>query len=368
MIDSNTIDFPVQDVMYWEELGDMRVKCVLCPRECQVADLERGYCGVRENKGGRYYTLVHSKVCALHIDAIEAKPLFHFLPGTKGLSMATVGCNMECKFCQNWQISQFRPEQVNYNLYTPDAIIKKAKYRQCSHIAYTYTEPVIFYEFMLEIAEKARQENVANVMVSNGYIQQKPLRELCKHVDAIKIDLKSFTEKFYRDTCNGKLKPVLNTLVTVKELGVWLEIVVLIIPTLNDSSQEIRDMCRWIKTNLGSDVPIHFTRYYPTYKIKNIPPTPLHTLGRARRIAKEEGFNFAYVGNAPGHEGENTYCSDCKELIIKRTGFQVLQYFIEDEKCRNCNSIIPGTWNDNLSKSIYSPRHRPWKGPWSFPY
>ena len=253
MIDSNTIDFPVRDAMYWEELGDMRIKCVLCPRECQVADLERGYCGVRENKGGRYYTLVHSKVCALHIDAI-------------------------------------------------------------------------------------------------------------------KIDLKSFTEKFYRNTCNGKLKPVLDTLVTVKELGIWLEIVVLIIPTLNDSSQEIRDMCRWIKTNLGSDVPIHFTRYYPTYKIKNIPPTPLHTLERARQIAIEEGFNFAYVGNVPGHEGENTYCSNCKELIIKRTGFQVLQNFIEDEKCQNCNSIIPGTWNDNSSKSIYHPKHRPWKGPWSLPY
>ncbi|MEE9200298.1 MAG: AmmeMemoRadiSam system radical SAM enzyme, partial [Candidatus Brocadiales bacterium] len=209
-------EFPVHEAMYYEKLEDDRVECKLCPRDCKVADLERGYCGVRENHGGTYNTLVHSRVCALHLDPIEKKPFFHYLPGTPALSIATAGCNVECRFCQNWQISQFRPEQVDSIKLTPEDVVEYAKKKHAPTIAYTYTEPVVFYEYMYDTAKAAKQEGITSVVVSNGYIMEEPLIELCENLDAVKIDLKGFTEEFYKESCSGELKPVLETLVTLK--------------------------------------------------------------------------------------------------------------------------------------------------------
>ena len=338
-------EFPAIEAMYYKKLPDIRVECELCPRACQVADLERGYCGVRENRNGKYYTLVHSRVCSLYADPIEKKPLFHYLPGTKAYSIATAGCNIECKFCQNWQISQFRPEQIDNIKLTPEEVIRFAKEKSCDTIAYTYSEPVVFYEYMYDTARVGKREGVGSVMISNGYIKKEPLVELCKELSAVKIDFKAFTEKFYKETCSGELKPVLETLVTLKEIGIWFEIVMLVIPTLNDSDKELKDMCSWIYENLGADVPVHFSRFRSRYKIKNLPPTPIKTLEKARNIAIESGLNFAYTGNVPGHPGESTYCPDCKEVLIKRVGYTILQYSLNGNKCGNCKHPIPGVWH-----------------------
>jgi len=267
------------------------------------------------------------------------------LPGTRAYSIATAGCNIECKFCQNWQISQFRPEQVNNIKLTPEEVIRFAQEKRCDTVAYTYSEPVVFYEYMYDTAKIGKREGVGSVMISNGYIKKEPLVKLCSELSAVKIDFKAFTEKFYKETCSGELKPVLETLVTLKETGIWFEVVMLIIPTLNDSEKELRDMCSWINENLGPDVPIHFTRYHPTYKIKNLPPTPTKTLEKARNIAIESGLNFAYTGNVPGHPGESTYCPGCKEVLIKRVGFTILQYSLNGNECGNCKHPIPGVWH-----------------------
>lgn len=337
-------EFPAKEAMYYKQLEDLRVECLLCPRNCKIADKERGYCGVRENRDGKYYTLVHSRACAMHVDPIEKKPFFHYLPGTNGYSIATAGCNIECKFCQNWQISQFRPEQVENVTLTPEDVVKNAKENGCPTIAYTYSEPVVFYEYMYDTAKLGKENGIGSVMVSNGYIKEEPLKELCKHLSAVKIDFKAFTEKFYKETCSGELKPVLDTLVTLKKIGIWFEIVVLIIPTLNDTDKELKEMCGWIKENLGPDVPIHFTRYHPTYKIKNIPPTPVATLEKARKIAMDAGLNYPYIGNVPGHEGESTFCPHCHKIAIKRVGFTILQNSVKNGKCGDCQHPIPGVW------------------------
>lgn len=336
--------FPPVEAMYYKPLEDERVECLLCPRDCKVADLERGYCGVRENRGGKYYTLVHSRVCALNIDPIEKKPLFHYLPGSRAYSLATAGCNIECKFCQNWQISQFRPEQVDSFKLSPQDAVSQARENGCQTIAYTYSEPVIFYEYMYDTSQLAKEVGIGNVMISNGYIKKEPLVKLCNELTAVKIDFKAFSERFYKETCNGELKPVLDTLITLKEIRIWFELVVLVVPTLNDSPEEFKAMCKWIMKNIGPDVPIHFTRFHPTYKIKNLPPTPVKTLEMARDIAMEEGLNYAYVGNVPGHSGEQTYCPECKDAVIGRVGYTIVKMDIVDNKCVKCGHQIPGIW------------------------
>ena len=250
----------IREARYYKKLPEGRVECQLCPRKCQVADKERGYCGVRENRDGLYYTLVHSRVAALNIDPIEKKPLFHFHPGQQALSLATAGCNIECKFCQNWNLSQFRPEQVKASNISPEQMVGIARERKVPIIAFTYSEPVVFYEYMDDIAVAGNKLGVESVMISNGYIQQKPMQDLIPHLAAIKIDLKAFTESFYKDTCKGELQPVLDCLKLLARSNIWYEIVVLIIPTLNDNPNEIRDMSRWILNELGPDVPVQADR------------------------------------------------------------------------------------------------------------
>ena len=333
------------EAWFYKKLPDKEIKCELCPRYCQLGDRERGYCGVRENRDGIYYTLVYGKVCAAHIDPIEKKPFFHFLPGTTAFSIATAGCNVNCKFCQNWQISQVRPEQVeNFDLPPRDVVRYCLKYR-CPTIAYTYTEPVIFYEYMYDISVKASKKGIRNVVITGAHINPEPMKKLTEVVDAIKIDLKAFSEEFYKEYVRGKLKPVLDAIKIVKESGKWLEIVYLVIPTLNDSPEEIRKLSKWIIKEIGPDVPVHFSRFHPMYLIKNLPPTPVSTLERARNIALEEGINYVYIGNVPGHKSESTYCPRCKNVVIKRFAYQILKNNLKKGKCKFCGQPIPGIWS-----------------------
>jgi len=332
------------EAKFYEKLPYKKIKCKLCPRECVIDDRERGYCGVRENRGGTYYTLVHSRVCAAHIDPIEKKPFFHFAPGTLAFSIATAGCNVNCKMCQNWEISQVRPEQVRSTYLPPSDVAGLAKQNGCAAIAYTYSEPVVFHEYVMDTAAAGHVQGVKSVVVSGGYIQQDPLKKLCRGVDAIKVDLKAFSEKFYKEVVNGELKPVLDALVTLRQQGTWTEIVYLVVPTLNDSEAEFKNLAQWIRSNLGLDVPIHFTRFHPEYLLKNLPPTPLETLERAKAIADSEGLHYVYVGNVPGHPGENTYCPKCHRVLVERLGYTIQEVNIRNGKCRFCGQSIPGVW------------------------
>lgn len=343
------------EAMHWEPLEGGEVRCVLCPRECEVGEIERGYCGVRENQEGRYQTLVYGALCSANIDPIEKKPLFHYLPGTTAFSVATAGCNIECQFCQNWRISQFRPEQVDSVLVEPQRLVDVCRSNRCPTIAYTYSEPVVFYEYMHDSAALARAAGIGSVMISNGYINEKPMRQLCRHLTGVKIDFKAFSEKFYAETCAGHLKPVLETLETLKDVGIWFELVVLIIPTLNDSPQETREMSRWVVKHLGPDVPMHFTRFHPMYRVTHLPRTPIKTLERCRQIALDAGVHYVYAGNVPMHPGENTYCHHCGRELIRRLGYRVAFNKIENGRCPGCGTSIPGVWSQEQALA-FQPR------------
>jgi pyruvate formate lyase activating enzyme len=332
------------EARYYRKLPDREIECELCPRRCRLGDKERGYCGVRENIGGTYYTLVYGKPCSLHVDPIEKKPFFHFLPGTNALSLATAGCNVNCKFCQNWEISQVRPEQVDHLDLPPADVSKLSLEYRCPSIAYTYTEPVVFFEYMTDSAVEARKRKIRNVVVTGGHILQEPLEELLDSVDAVKIDLKAFSQDFYASYVRGELKPVLDAIRKVGRSRVWLEVVYLVIPTLNDDVREIREMSRWLLGEVGPDVPLHFSRFIPMYLMKNFPPTPLSTLETAHGVARDEGLHFVYVGNVPGHPGENTYCPSCREVVVRRTGYLVEEIRLKGNLCANCRSPIPGVW------------------------
>jgi pyruvate formate lyase activating enzyme len=322
--------------------GDIR--CELCPHQCRVSKGKRGLCRVRENRDGKYYSLVYGNPCAIHPDPIEKKPFFHLLPGTTSFSLATAGCNLQCKFCQNWEISQAFPEDVfNYDV-QPETIVKKAQEIGARSIAYTYVEPTIFYEYMSDIAQLTKKAGILNVTHSNGFINPAPLRNLCKALDAANIDLKGFSEPFYRELCSGELNPVLETLKILREEKVHLEITNLMIPTKNDEISMIREMCLWIKKELGADTPIHFSRFYPLYKLRTLPPTPVSTLEKARAVALSAGLEYVYIGNIPGHEAEHTFCPKCKKRIIQRTGYMVGEINLKAGKCKFCGKPIPGVW------------------------
>jgi len=334
------------EARFYDKLPYKKIKCKLCPRECVIDDRERGYCGVRENRGGTYYSLVYARVCAAHVDPIEKKPLFHFLPGSMAFSVATAGCNVNCKMCQNWDISQSRPEQLNSTYLPPKRLAGLARQYQCPSIAYTYSEPVVFCEYVLDSAEAGRDAGVKSVVVSGGYIQEEPLKQMCRRVDAIKIDLKGFTEKYYGQVVHGELKPVLNALVSIRKQGVWNEVVYLVIPTLNDSDAEFRGLAGWVKAELGPDVPLHFSRFHPDYLLKNLPPTPVATLERAKAICDAEGLHYVYIGNVPGHPAESTWCPKCRRAVVERAGFTVRAMHLDKGKCRFCHQTIPGIWGE----------------------
>ena len=329
------------EAKFYQKLPNKKIKCKLCPRECTVGDRERGYCGVRENHGGTYYTLVHSRVCAVHIDPIEKKPLFHYLPGTLAFSLATAGCNVNCKFCQNWDISQVRPEQVPADYAPPKLVAELAKQHNCPTIAYTYSEPVVFSEYLMDAADAGHEAGIRSVVVSNGYMQEESLKTAYGKMDAVKIDLKAFTESYYKDVVVGELKPVLDSLVTLRKMNKWTEIVYLVVPTLNDSDAEFRGLARWIKTNLGVDVPVHFTQFHPEYLLKNLPITPVPTLERAKAIADAEGLHYVYIGNVPGHPAQNTYCPKCRRMLVERVGFTASRMLIRKGSCPFCRAADP---------------------------
>lgn len=333
------------EARYYKKYPDREIECLLCPRYCKLGDKERGYCGVRENIEGTYYTLVYGKACTVNVDPIEKKPFFHFLPSTDALSLATAGCNVNCKFCQNWQISQVRAEQVEHFDFLPQTVASQALKFRCASIAYTYTEPVVFFEYMYDTSIEAHKKSIRNCVVTGGHINPEPLVELTKVVDAIKIDLKSFSQDFYTAYVRGELQPVLEAIKTVHQSKVWLELVYLVIPTLNDSPEEIRKMCRWIMKEIGPDVPLHFSRFHPMYLIKNLPPTPVSTLEKTRAVALEEGLHYVYIGNVPGHAAENTYCPRCRNQVIERMGFQVNKIELRDGSCKICQNPIPGIWS-----------------------
>lgn len=332
------------EARYYEKLDHRKIKCTLCPRACVIDDLERGYCGVRENRGGTYYSLVYGRPCSMHIDPIEKKPLFHFLPSSTALSVATAGCNLFCKFCQNWEISQSRPEQIDSRPFSPTELVNMARQRNVPVIAFTYNEPIVFIEYMYDIALVARRQGVRSVMISNGYIQKKPLLDLCQVLDGIKIDLKAFSERFYRELVSGELRPVLDTLMLLRAQKIWFEIVYLVIPGENDDPGELTRLCKWLYDELGAEVPIHFTRFYPQYRMTDLPPTPVATLQRARTIARSAGLQYVYTGNLPGDPGENTRCPGCDRLLIRRLGYTIAENNLQRGRCPDCQRAIPGVW------------------------
>lgn len=330
---------------WYKKLPDLWVECGLCPHACKVPEGERGMCGVRENRRGTYFTLVHSRPSVIALDPVEKKPLFHFLPGQGALSLATPGCNFDCKCCQNWELAQARPEQVPSSRMTPEELVAMARRRGAPIIACTYTEPVVWSEYVLDIAAAGKRSGVRTVVISNGYIQQTPLADLCRELAAYKVDLKGFSEKFYKEHTGGQLKPVLDTLRTLRRLGTWTEIVVLVIPTLNDQVAEIRSLARFVRNELGAEVPVHFTRFHPNYRLTNLPSTPVATLERARQTALEEGLAFVYLGNVPGHPGENTFCPGCGKMLIRRLGVSVADNRLKGGSCPDCHRKIPGVWS-----------------------
>jgi len=340
-----TTAFSLKEALYYERLDGQAVQCKLCPRQCMIIKGNRGFCGVRENQNGTLYTLVFAKPVAIHIDPIEKKPLFHFLPGSSAFSVATAGCNLKCKFCQNWEISQRRPEEVEYIYLEPKELVQKAFASASPVIAYTYSEPTIFYEYMLETAKIAKERGLKNIMHSCGFINEAPLRELAKYLDAVNIDLKGFSDDYYAKLSEASLEPVLKTLKLLKELGVPIELTTLIVPGYNDDSDSLTRMCFWIKENLGPDTPLHFSRFYPMYKLASLYPTPIETLEKARQIAFNCGLNYVYIGNIPSNLAENTYCPRCKNLIIERKGYLVVQNNLESGRCKFCNERIPGVWH-----------------------
>jgi len=329
---------------YYIPLDNDAVRCDLCPHTCEVDPGERGFCEVRENINGKYYSLVYANPCAVHIDPIEKKPFYHVLPSSRSFSLATAGCNFDCKFCQNWEISQARPDETyNYQL-SPETAVENALLYRCQSIASTYVEPVIFMEYMLAIGKLAKPKPLLKVMHSNGFVNPEPLKDLCEVLDAACIDLKGFTEDYYQNITEGRLEPVLNTLKYLKSRNIHTEIVNLMVTGKNDNMKQVRSMCRWIYLELGPEVPIHFSRFYPRYKLKSVPPTPISTLENARKVAMEEGLMYVYIGNVPDHPGGHTYCPECKKMLIQRIGYQVAVLALKEGKCRYCRTPIAGIW------------------------
>ncbi len=320
------------------------VKCQLCAQECLIREGERGGCNTRINIKGELRTLVYGRPISIHVDPIEKKPFYHFLPSSVAFSMSTAGCPLHCKFCQNWEISQARPEDYRVQFTPPERIVEASELKKAPIIAFTYNEPTVFTEYLSDIAGIARKKKLRSVIISCGFMKEEPLKEMCSVLDAIKIDLKGFSEDFYRNVCSAELKPVLRSIKQVAGSGVHLEIVNLVVPTLNDSDRMLTGLVEWVAGEVGPDVPVHFTRFHPDYKMLNLPPTPVATLEKAYDIAREKGLHFPYVGNVPGHPGNNTLCPYCGKIIVKRTGFFVVENHVVKGCCEYCNQGIAGVW------------------------
>lgn len=320
------------------------VECRLCHHRCRLNEGERGQCRVRINLDGKLFSLVYGKPCSVHIDPIEKKPLYHVLPASSSFSLATAGCNLHCKFCQNWQISQSAPEETQNIEMSPEAVVRSALDNRCRSIAYTYSDPVIFYEYMFDTAKLAKQNGLINIFRTAAFIEKEPLLELCPFIQTASVDLKGITEEYYEKMCSAKLEPVLQAIKIMHQQGVWIELTNLVVPTWNDSEKDIGDLCRWIKDNLGPDVPLHFSRFWPMHQLTSLPPTPEKTLERAREIGLALGLHYVYIGNLPEHEGNNTYCPKDGKLLVRRIGYSILENNIVNGQCKYCGTVIPGLW------------------------
>jgi pyruvate formate lyase activating enzyme len=333
-----------KEAMFVEQKGDS-VHCLKCPNGCTIPVGGTGKCKNRVNVRGKLYSIAYGNPCAVHVDPIEKKPLLHFLPGTRAFSIAAAGCNLACLNCQNWQISQVSPRETENEDLMPRAVVDECLRTGCASVAYTYSEPTTFYEYAYDTAGIARKEGIRNVWKSNGYIEEVPLRKLCKVIDAANIDLKSYDEQIYARLNAGQLAPVLRSLRIFHEMHVWLEITNLVIPGWTDDLDMIRRMCGWLCKNGLENAPLHFSRFVPLYKLNQVAPTPVKHLEDARAVALQEGMNYVYIGNVPGHEGEHTYCHGCKKMIVRRQGYTILKSDIRRGRCGFCSAVIPGVWS-----------------------
>ncbi len=329
----------------YETMPDQRVRCLLCSHQCLIGNHKRGICGVRENREGILETRVYGRLIAAGDDPIEKKPLFHVMPGSRSFSIATVGCNFKCRFCQNADIAQMpadRDGMVAGDPATPRQVVAAAQTRQCTTIAYTYTEPTVFFEFACETAELAQAQGIKNVFVTNGFMSEAALTRISPFLDAANVDLKAFTDDFYKKQCGGRLAPVKATLKRMKAHGVWVEVTTLIIPGLNDDPGELRRLATFIATDLGTETPWHVSRFHPTYRLLDREATPVETLLRARQIGLDAGLRYVYTGNIPGQGGEDTLCPGCGQIVIARRGFRIAAIQMDAGRCRECGTPIDG--------------------------
>lgn len=336
----------MKEAMCYSSLDEGKVKCFLCHHQCIIAPSKRGFCGVRENRDGKLYSLVYGRVISMNIDPIEKKPIFHLFPGSRSFSIATVGCNFRCLHCQNHEISQMPRDnmgKIEGTVVSPSRIVSMAKEYNCKSISYTYTEPTIYFEYAYETAALAKKEGIKNIFVTNGYMSEESLRIIQPYLDAANVDLKSFQEKFYREICGARLSPVLENIRIMRQMGIWVEITTLVIPTLNDSEKEFEEIAQFI-VSLGLDIPWHISAFYPTYKLRNPPRTPASVLHKARIIGLKAGLKYVYCGNVPGEEGEDTFCPECKRKVIERIGFRIVKNDVVEGKCIYCGSKIDGVW------------------------
>jgi len=336
----------MKEAMLYSPLEEGKVRCYLCNHHCNISPSKRGICGVRENREGKLYTLVFGRAISMNVDPIEKKPIFHLYPGSTSFSIATVGCNFRCLQCQNHEISQMSMDQdrIDGSTVSPSKIVSLAKEYRCQSISYTYTEPTIYFEYAYETAALASKEGIKNIFVTNGYMTEEALKTIQPYLDAANVDLKSFQEKFYKEVCGARLKPVLENLRLMRQLGIWVEITTLVIPTLNDSDKEFEEIAQFI-LSLGPEVPWHISAFYPTYKMLNLPRTPASLLHRAREIGIRAGLQYVYCGNIPGEEGEDTFCPHCGRRVIERAGFRVVKNEVVKGECCHCHTKIDGVWN-----------------------
>ncbi len=321
------------------------VKCLLCAQGCMIRVGQRGRCRTRINVNGELRSLVYGRPVTVHIDPIEKKPLYHFLPGSAAFSLATTGCPLSCKFCQNWEISQAKPEDHQTRYVPPEDVVASSSSRQAPVIAFTYNEPTVFTEYLTDIARIARRQGLSCVLISCGFMNPEPLKEMCSVLDAIKIDLKGFDADFYRNVCSAELRPVLRSIKQIAGSGIHLEIVNLVVPTLNDSEKMLRGLVEWVSGELGPDVPVHFTRFHPDYQLLNLPPTPVSTLERAREVAMAGGIRYAFVGNVPDHAGNHTYCPKCSRIVLRRSAIFLVENNLKSGRCKYCGTAIAGKWS-----------------------
>lgn len=333
----------VREAMFYTKLHDQKVKCLLCFRYCIIEEGDAGICKVRENRRGVLYTLVYGEPSAVHIDPIEKEPQYHHLPGVDILCIGTVGCNFICLHCHNWTLSQARPGERAVYDFPPEEVIQTALDRNLPIISFTYNDPIVCYEYVYDVAKLARKNGIRVILHTNGAINHEPLMAIIDYIDAFTVDIKGFSDRAYANSA-AQLQPVLNTLKTIREQGVWLELVNLVIPTINDNPVEIRNMSRWIVENLGPDVPLHFSRFFPNFRLRDIAATPVRTLEMAREIALSEGIRFSTIGNVPGHRYNSTFCPECDMRLIHRVHFEVVYNKIENGRCSGCNEVIPGLW------------------------